>query len=148
MYTNTNFTFFNGTSTANIQNYHFLKISLKILMCMWFAIKRRSCSQKTKLLNSEISVLFDMIDQWPYDLHPKTDSLQNRPPQANNSSAMEKLTIDIPTPNRQTFTVYNWYLPSENSLHLKRTGISLSELQPETKVHEVICADVNAQDIT
>ena len=67
-------------------------------------------------------------------------------PQANNSSAMEKLTIVIPAINIQTFTVSNWYLPSENSYCLQRTGISLSELQPDTKVHEVICAYVNAHD--
>ena len=66
--------------------------------------------------------------------------------QANNSSAMEKLTNEIPTPNSQTFTVSNWYLPPENSHYLQRTGISLMELQPDTKVHEVTCADVNDHD--
>ena len=67
-------------------------------------------------------------------------------PQATNSSAIEKLTIEIPTPNSQTLTVSNWYLPPENSHYLQRTGISLSELQPDTKIHEVICTDVNAHD--
>ena len=60
-------------------------------------------------------------------------------PQANNSSAMEKLMIEIPTPNSQTFTVSNWYLPPENSHYLQRTGVSLSEHQPDTKANEVIC---------
>ena len=69
-----------------------------------------------------------------------------RNPQATNTSAIEKLTIEIPTPNSQTFTVSNWYVPPENSHYLQRTGISLSELQPDTKVHEKICADVNAHD--
>ena len=66
-------------------------------------------------------------------------------PQATNSSAMEKLSIEIPTPNSHTFTVSNWYLPPENAHYLQRT---VSELQPDTKVHEVICADVNAYDTT
>ena len=30
--------------------------------------------------------------------------------------------------------------------YLQRTGISLSELQPDTKVHDVICAYVSAHD--
>ena len=38
------------------QNYHFWKISLKLLMRMWFASKRRSCSQKIRHMNSETSV--------------------------------------------------------------------------------------------
>ena len=67
-------------------------------------------------------------------------------PQATNSSMMEKLTIEIPTPNSKTFSVSNWYLPPENSHYIKRTGISLSELQPDIKVHEVTCADINAHD--
>ena len=66
--------------------------------------------------------------------------------EANNSSTMEKLTIEIPTPNSQKFTVSSWYLPPENSHYLQRTGITLSELQPDTKVHEEICADVNVND--
>ena len=66
-------------------------------------------------------------------------------PQANNSSAMEKLTIEIQTPNSQTFTISNWYLPY-NLHYLLRKGISLPEVQPNIKVHEVICADVNAHD--
>ena len=67
-------------------------------------------------------------------------------PQANNSSAMEKLRIDIPTPNSQTFTISNWYLPPENSHYLQRNGISLLKLQPVTKVHEVICTYINIHD--
>ena len=55
-------------------------------------------------------------------------------------------TIEIPTPNNQTFTVSNWYLPPENSHYLQRTGISLTELQPDIKVHEVTCAYVSAHD--
>ena len=70
--------------------------------------------------------------------------------QTTNSSAMEKLTIEISKPNNQTFTVSNWYLPPENEHYLQRSGISLSELnlvsEPGTKVHEVISADVNAHD--
>ena len=66
--------------------------------------------------------------------------------QVNNSCAMDKQTIDIPTPNSQTFTVSNWHLPPENSHYLQRSGISLSELQPNANVHVVIYADVNAHD--
>ena len=68
--------------------------------------------------------------------------------QSNNSSSMEKLTIKISTPNIHMFTISNWHLPPENSHYLQRTSISLSELQPDTKVHEVTCADVNAHDTT
>ena len=64
-------------------------------------------------------------------------------PQGNNPSVMGKLTIDIPTPNSQTFTVFNWYFPPENSHYLQRTSLSLSELQPDTKVHKVICVDIS-----
>ena len=67
-------------------------------------------------------------------------------PQVNNSSVMEKLTIEIPTQNSQMFILSKWYLPPENSHYLQRIHISLSELQPDTKVHVVICADVNAHD--
>ena len=59
---------------------------------------------------------------------------------------MEKQTFENPIPNSQTFVVSNWYLPPVNSHDLHRNGISLSELQPDTKVHEVICADVDAYD--
>ena len=59
---------------------------------------------------------------------------------------MEKLTIEIQTPNSKKFKVSNWYLPPENSHYLLRMGISLSEIQPDPKVHEVISADVNAHD--
>ena len=68
-------------------------------------------------------------------------------PQANNSSAIEKLTIAIPTANSQTISVSNWHLHPENSQYMQKTGISLSEQKKtDTKVHEVICADVNAYD--
>ena len=67
-------------------------------------------------------------------------------PQATNSSVMEKLTTDIPTTNSQTFTASNWYLPPENSHYLQRMSISLLELQPDTKVHELICMVENAHD--
>ena len=53
-------------------------------------------------------------------------------PQTNNSSAMENLTIEIPTSNSQTLTVSKWYLPPHNSHYLQRIGISLSELQTYT----------------
>ena len=59
---------------------------------------------------------------------------------------MEKLTIEIPTLNSHTFTVSNSYLPPENSYYLQRASISLSELQPDTNMHEVIFADVEAHD--
>ena len=74
----------------------------------------------------------------------KVDSHKIRHPQSTNSSAIEILSIEIPTPNSQTFTVSNWYFQPENIHYLQRTGISLSELQPDTKVRGVICADVNA----
>ena len=67
-------------------------------------------------------------------------------PQAKNSGAMEKLALEIPTPNSHTLTIANWLLPPMNSHHLQRTGMSLSELQPGTKVtctylnvHYAIC---------
>ena len=111
------------------------------------------CIQRAKLLNSETSVLSDVIDQCrgikrgrPYDLHPKQIPYENSHPQASNLGTMEILTIEIPAPCSQMFTVFNWYLPLENSHYLQRTGILLSELQPDTKVHEVICTDVNAHD--
>ena len=66
--------------------------------------------------------------------------------QSNYSNAMEKLTVEIATPNTLAFIVSNWYLPPKNSHYLQRTGISLSEHQPGTKVHEVINADVNDHD--
>ena len=57
-------------------------------MWTWFALKRRCRGQKTRLLLTETSVLHDVIDQsrgkregvGAYDLHPKTDYLQNQPP--------------------------------------------------------------------
>ena len=116
-----------------------------------FAFKRGSCSQKTRILNSETSVLSDMIDQcrgkreWGRMIYTRKHiPYKISHPQANNSSAIEKQTIEIPTPNGQTFTVSNWYLPPENSHYVQRTNNSLSELQPDTKEHVVICADVNA----
>ena len=39
-----------------------------------------------------------------------------------------------------------WHLLQESSHYLQRTGISLRELPPDTKVHEAICADVNHND--
>ena len=44
--------------------YHFWKISLKLQMWTWLAFTRRSCSQKTRLLNSDISLLSDVIEQY------------------------------------------------------------------------------------
>ena len=41
-------------------------------------------------------------------------------PLATNSSAMEKLTIEISTPSSKRFNVSNWYLPPENSHYLQR----------------------------
>ena len=68
--------------------------------------------------------------------------------QSSNSSEMEKLIIKIPTPNCHMFPISNWSnLPPESSQYLQSTGISLSEIQPDTKVHEVICAYVDVHDI-
>ena len=64
--------------------------------------------------------------------------------QATNLSAIEKLTIEIPSPNSQMFNISNWYHQKENSHYLQRTGNSFSELQPDTKLNEVTFADVNA----
>ena len=153
MHTNTNFEFFNGTPTASIENYHFRKISLKLLMWTWFAFKSKlqPKNETPELRNSSAvrrgrpvqggvrggGLMIYIRKQIPYKIcHPK----------ATNSGTMEKLTIENPTPNSQTFNVSNLYLPPENKHYLQRTGISLSEFQPDTKVHEVICADVNAHD--
>ena len=138
MYTSTNITFLCGTPTASIENYQFWNISLKLLMWTWFAFKRRICSQRTRLLNSESSVLFDVIDQCRRTLEGGGLIIYIRKqhkisyPQATNSSAMGKLTIEIPTPNSQT-----WYLHTH---YLQRMGIPLSVLQPDIKVHEVVVA--------
>ena len=63
-----------------------------------------------------------------------------------NTNAMEKLTTEILPQNSKTLTVSNWHLQLENSHYLQRTGILLSELHPNTKIHEVTFADVNAHD--
>ena len=123
---------------------------------MWtkFSFKRRSCSQKTRILNSETSVLSNVIDHHRgkrerEELRSTSKNIFHTKPAiklATYSSMMEKLPIEIPTPNSKIFTVYNWYLQPENSHHLQRTGISVSELQPDINVHEVIYADINAHD--
>ena len=74
--------------------------------------------------------------------------IKNSHTQDDNSSVMEKLTIKIPTTNSQTFTICNWYLLPENSHYLQRTIITLPERQPDTKEHEVTCADIKSYDQT
>ena len=44
------------------------------------------------------------------------------------------------------FTVSNCYVPLENTHYIQRKDISLWKLQPDIKVHKVICANVNAND--
>ena len=81
MHANLNSAFFYGTPSEFKVKNHFWKISLKLLIWSWFASKRH---QKTRLLNSETSVMSDVIDSargsviGAYDPHPKTDSLRNR----------------------------------------------------------------------
>ena len=60
-------------------------------------------------------------------------------------SALEKL-VEIPTPQMQTVTISNWYLPPKNSHYLQKTGFDLNDLKVDLKLHEVICADLNALD--
>ena len=83
------------------------------------------CIQETKpqpkKKNSETSALSDVIDQSNGKREQIPYTISH--PQDNNSSAMENLTVDIPTPSSHTFTVSNWYLLSENS-HICRVQVS------------------------
>ena len=154
MYTNANFAFFNGMPTASMENYHFWKIAMKLPMWTWYCIQETKLQPKDK--TPELRNFSAVQRDRPVQGEARRGGLmiyirkqipyQICHPQATNSSAMEKLTIEIPTPNSQMFTASNWYLLPENSHYLQRMGNSLLEFQPDTKVHEVIGADVNAHE--
>ena len=87
-----------------------------------------------------------------YDLQSKTDSLQSQP--TTGQQLKRDGETDDRCSNPKIFMRSPWhhgihsptYLLLENSQCLQITCISLSEHQPNTKVHEVICADDSVHD--
>ena len=64
----------------------------------------------------------------------------------NEEGALERLTVEIPVPQKQLITVSNWYLPPENSHFLQRIGFSMEDFHPTLSESEIVCADLNAHD--